>query len=235
VWPSIDIDSATQQARLENRVRFLGDANGFGVLGHGDQENAGFLRNDPALGRSLVAVIVVTDEEDCSSRDTSHFSPAALLEPGDPLLAQGFNLRCVLNRENLYPIERYAGALKALREDSEHLVVFAAIAGVPPDLVAGHALSALEFDDQERDVYYQGILDDPRMQDVVDPRDDPGPEDDGLAPSCETPNGKAYAPRRIVEVASAFGNAGVIQSICQEDFGPAIDTLIACIALQLER
>lgn len=235
VWPAVDIDAETQQPRLANRIRFLEDANGFGALGHGDQANAGFLRNDPLLGRSLVAVIVVTDEEDCSSRDTRHFTPDARLEPDYLLQAQSLNLRCVLNRENLYPLERYVDGLKALREDSEHLVVFAAIAGVPADLVAGHALDALTLTEPERDAYYQRILDDPRMQDVIDGGDDPGPVDDQPAASCETPNGRAYPPRRIVEVARAFGGTGVIQSICQEDFGPAIDTLIACIALQLER
>ncbi|MEY4582698.1 MAG: hypothetical protein RL701_7401, partial [Pseudomonadota bacterium] len=45
--------------------------------GRGDlaapEGSLGFLRNDPARGPSLLAVIVVTDEEDCSAQNTDHF------------------------------------------------------------------------------------------------------------------------------------------------------------------
>ena len=47
--------------------------------------------------------------------------------------------------------------------------------------------------------------------------------------SCETDNGLAYPPRRIVEAARGFGRDAVVQSICQDDFGPAIDAILEAI------
>ena len=43
----------------------------------------------------------------------------------------------------------------------------------------------------------------------------------------------AFPPIRIVQVAQQFGEAGIIQSICQDDFGPAMDAIIEVIAKQL--
>jgi hypothetical protein len=54
-----------------------------------------------------------------------------------------------------------------------------------------------------------------------------------LRPSCMTTTGTAYPPRRIVSVAKGFGANSVIQSICQADFGPALDAIINVIARQL--
>jgi hypothetical protein len=57
----------------------------------------------------------------------------------------------------------------------------------------------------------------------------PQPDDDKLKPSCNTTNGVAYPPVRIVETARTFGRDAVVQSICQDDFGPAIDVLLQAI------
>ena len=68
-------DWRAQEALLNERLpQFLGDVDGFGTVGHGDTENAGFLRNDPAQGLSLITVILLTDEEDCSSSNTAAIS-----------------------------------------------------------------------------------------------------------------------------------------------------------------
>jgi hypothetical protein len=61
----------------------------------------------------------------------------------------------------------------------------------------------------------------------------PDPQDDEMRPSCDTAQGVAYPPHRIIDVAEGFGANGVVQSICQDDFGPAIDAIIAIIARQL--
>jgi hypothetical protein len=50
-----------------------------------------------------------------------------------------------------------------------------------------------------------------------------------------TASSTAYPPRRIVEVARGFGKNGFVQSICQDDFAPAMDLLITRIAQALER
>jgi hypothetical protein len=255
LWPSIDLDE-DGNPREPNRILFLGDAMGFGRLGHGDVENVGFLRNDPTQGISLIAVIVVSDEEDCSSRDTRHFTPELYLDPNNPadaaLLMQDLNLRCYFremadqslpaNQKGLYEPDRYIAGLQALRPGNENLVIFAAIVGVPEDLVNETARANVDFADPvSRMGYYQGILNDPRMMAVPDPSRPPG--EGNLTPSCTTANGVAYPPRRFIQTlmdttdemgnVRGFGESGVLQSICQDDFGPAMDAIIEVIAKQL--
>jgi hypothetical protein len=71
------------------------------------------------------------------------------------------------------------------------------------------------------------------MQAVIDTQGTESPDDDTMRPSCDTAMGRAYAPNRIVEVAEGFGENGIVQSICQEDFGPAIDAIVDRIASRL--
>ena len=71
------------------------------------------------------------------------------------------------------------------------------------------------------------------MQEMIDPASMTTPGTGNLIPSCNTDTGKAYPPRRITEVAHQFGENGIVQSICQKDFGPALDAIIAIIAKQL--
>ena len=252
LWPSIDVDPETGLVRDPNRVLFLGDSMGFGQLGHGDIENAGFLR-DTAEQTSALGIVVVTDEEDCSSANTSHFLPDVYLDPDDPdqaeLIMQDLNVRCFYNPQNLYPLQRYApsvageaghpseGALRDLRPGSEQLVLFAAIAGVPQDLVDESARAAVDFSDEgAREQYYVDILEDYRMQQVVDTSLPPG--EANLIPSClsDADHGsRAFPPRRIVEVARRFGQNGIVQSICQSDFGPAIELIAKGLGDTIDR
>jgi hypothetical protein len=206
--------------------------------------NAGFLRNSGEP--SLLAVVVVTDEEDCSSHNMGHFVPENFLLPSDPLKSVALNLRCYnealrlgphpqgdIARDNgsanLYSTSRYAQGLTALRPGQEHLVVFAAIAGVPTDLAAMQA--NIDFSNgAARDAYYDALLNDPRMQEQPDPNTLTG--NPNLIPSClrmipgsDVPQ-RAYPPRRFIKVAKELGANSVVQSICQDDFTPAIDTLL---------
>lgn len=244
LWPSIDVcrdpsgcpTSGTTYGLGEviepNRLLFLGDAMGFGIMGHGDLENNQFLRDDPTLGRSLVAVVVVTNDEDCSSLDTSHLTPGIFLDPDDPLASQPTELRCFHNPENLYAVERYVTGLRALRPDDESLVVFAAIVGVPPDLVDRDARRDVDFGDAEsRDAYYDRIFEDDRMRQRPDTS--LPPEEGHIVSSCSSANGDAYPPSRIVDVARRFGENGIVQSICSDDFGPAFDAIIDTIGTRL--
>ncbi|MDD9945430.1 MAG: hypothetical protein OXU20_30580 [Myxococcales bacterium] len=248
LWPAVDIDPTTGQQWVDpntgapsNRIQFLGDGTGFGTTGHGDGVNAGFLRKDPKDGLSLLAIVVVTDEDDCSSVTTGHFVPSRNLPPGSPYEDQGQNLRCFLNPLNLYSVHRYVEGFKALRPGYEQLVVFAAIAGVPPDLVAPNALGKVDFADaDDRDAFYTRILDDPRMEERVDPTslEDGNVDTDYLMPSCEgdgSATSRAFPPRRIVEVAKGFGENGIVQSICQENFELALGAITNVISRGLDR
>jgi hypothetical protein len=245
LMPKLIEDAAGNLA--ENKFRFIA-TDLERTYGRGDLPipmggNAGFIRNARTEGVSLIAILIVSDEEDCSVRKTDHLKPNRLLPEGDPLRMQDINLRCFLNKEWLYPLrERYLEGFRALRPGNEKLVVFAAIVGVPPKLVEKDVLDLVDFDDEaSRNAFYENILNDPAMIEEVDPATNPG---DGrgqgnLKPSCSrTIEGDpvpstAYPPRRIVELAQMFGANGIVQSICQEDFGPAMGAIIDIIAKQL--
>jgi hypothetical protein len=199
------------------------------------------LRNDPEEGLSLIAVVVVTDEEDCSVQSTEHLVPRNQLSADSPYYDEDINLRCFKHKQFLYDVEqRYYQGLRRLRPGKEDLVVFAAIAGVPPDLVAPEVLSQVDFrEPAARDAFYDRILADARMQETVDPGSNPGSGNGELTPSCVRPSlGEdeptvAFPPRRIVQLARAFGQNGIVQSICQDDFGPAMTAIINVIASRI--
>ena len=223
LWPSSD-----------DRITFLPDPQGEGARGRGDTDNAGFLRPTGGADTSLIAVVLVSDEDDCSSKNTSHLRPPAYLDPSNEadalLLTQGLNVRCELNHQNLHAVSRYVDGLQALRPDSQGLVVLGAIVGVPAALVAPEILAAVDFTDPlARDAFYERLLADPMMQQRIDPQGTPSPDDDRMLPSCESPNGLAYPPVRIVQAARACGRDALVQSICQDDFGPALDAVLVAI------
>jgi hypothetical protein len=241
LWPSVFKDSKDNVV-TPNPITFL-STTAQGTLGRGDLPaaqggNAGFLRNDPVTGLSLIAIVVVTDEEDCSSRTTEHLKPTAQ-SMGTPYFTQDLNLRCYYNPTLMYDVaNRYLKGFRLLRQGNEQLVVFAAITGVPTRLVDKKALDFDFSDDGLRNAFYDNILNDPAMQEIVDPSTNPGMGSGNLTPSCvrTDPAGnvsKAFPPRRIVQLAKLFGENGVVQSICQEDFGAAMDAIINVIAKQL--
>lgn len=174
---------------------------GEGDTGHADGANAGFIRED-----SIVAYILLTDEGDCSVADNDLFNPSR--DDLGPL-----NTRCYQLPEMLRPATRYMEGLQSLRADADD-VIFSLVAGVPTDLVADGG--ATDFD---------AILSDERMDIRVNPEN---PNE--LLPSCASRNGMAYPPRRMVEVAESFGDNGVVQSICQEDFTPVIAAILDRVA-----
>ena len=178
-----------------------------GTSGHGDLENSGFLRPD-----SLLAIVLVTDEEDCSVADPELFNPDSSIYPGD------LNLRCFQYPSAVLPTSRYVDGLIALRAARPWMLTFAAITGIPARLSMGDPYA----------IDYDAILADPEMQEQIDPA-----MPTRLTPSCNVPGrGVAFAPRRIVTVArdlSARGATGIVQSICQEDFKPAFNALIVAI------
>ena len=202
--------------------------------------NAGFLRQDPK-DPSLLVIVLLTDEEDCSVKSTDHLKPNNQLPEDSPYRAEDINLRCHNHPEFLYELrDRYLNGFRALRPGREDLVVFSAIAGVPADLVSAEVMAATDLNDEDaREAFYKKILDDERMEEVVDPTSMPGMGQGNLRPSCvrqvegESTPSTAYPPRRIVELARAFGPNGMVQSICQDDFGPAVDMIVNSMAKPL--
>lgn len=244
LWPKL-YQNADGNIVSPNPYRFVSISEE-GTWGRGDVPiaqggNAGFLRNAATEGQSLVAILVVTDEEDCSVKSTEHLKPNNQLPSDSPYRTEDINLRCYLHKEFLYDIqERYLKGFRALRPGNEELVVFAAIAGVPTDLVDDNTLSQVDFsDDAQRDAFYNNILSDARMQEQIDPSTMPGSGTGNLTPSCvrmvpdESSLSTAFPPRRIVQLAQLFGDNGIVQSICQDDFGPALGAVINTIARHL--
>lgn len=174
-----------------------------GTLGHGGPTgaNAGFLREE-----SILAVVLVTDEEDCSVPAYDIFYLNDPDYTGNPL-----NLRCSRFSDRLHDVQRYVGGLSQLRENPGRLV-YAVIGGVPTDL-------------PERGATYEEMLADPRLAYVEEAVAMPT----RLVPSCDTENGEAFPPRRMIEVAAgldALGARTTVQSICGSTFVPAIDAII---------
>jgi hypothetical protein len=183
------------------------------TYGHADRANAGFVRPNSAL-----AIIMVTDEEDCSVANPDLFNPSSPTYGGTDM-----NLRCFTYPEAVHPIERYVrgtdrrSGLLGLRQNP-NLLIFAGIVGVPVDSVP-----------DPRAVDYEAILAHPDMQEMVDMA-----MPTRLRPSCNVPGrGIAFPPRRIVRVAqqiAAEGGGATIQSICQSSFAGALDAIIDKIA-----
>lgn len=172
-----------------------------GTTGHADGANRGFVRPDSMLG-----VIFVTDEEDCSAIDPELYNPSSSIYSGD------LNLRCFSFPGAVHPLERYIDGFRALRADRPDLFTLAVIAGVPED-VASAGLTTLE--------QFDRVLADPRMAEEIDP-DAPT----RLRPSCNIPGrGFSFPPRRLVGLARAFEGQSVVTSICQSDWTEPIQTI----------
>jgi hypothetical protein len=147
--------------------------------------NEGFLRDD-----SILAIVFVTDEDDCSASNPELFDP--MREDLGPA-----NLRCVMHPEELYPIERYAEGFLSLRGGDSDRLILAGITGLPIDgsWSPGDPLE---------------ILQDYNTPDPINPNE--------ILPTCETSMGRAYAPVRIIELIDMVGDNGVLDSICQGDW-----------------
>ncbi|HMI91747.1 MAG TPA: hypothetical protein VK509_10315, partial [Polyangiales bacterium] len=164
----------------------------------GEQANRGFLRKD-----ALLAVLVMTDEDDCSFLDLDAARTGSPRFPGHPA-----SLRCALAPEALMPLSRFFHGLRGLKQRPTD-VVFGAIAGVPEELVASN----------EPGVYAQALADQ-RMVLALD-----GSEDDPvttLVPACTQGEQSADPARRLLELADMFGKRGIMQSICAASIRPAL-------------
>lgn len=177
-----------------------------GSLGHGDRENDGFVSDD-----SVLAVVLLTDEEDCSAIDPDLFNPSSATYGATDL-----NLRCFAHADRaLHPVRRYVDGLLQLRSVPDRLV-FVPIAGVPADLAPAPGAPV----NWEALVGPPGMRD-PRMEERVDPS-----SPNRLIPSCSSPGrGQAFPPIRILRVARDLESRGAhvrVGSICQDELASVI-------------
>jgi hypothetical protein len=162
--------------------------------------NDGFLRTD-----SLLAVIFVSDEDDCSTSNAEFF------DPDDEELGL-LNVRCVLNPDELTPVRRYFEGLIDLRPGNEDLIVMAGIVGIPIDGSWNPGDPIEELREMAR----------------INPAN---PNE--TLPSCDTGMGLAWPPARIAELVTMFEDNGVLASICQSDWAPAFQAITRAIQRRL--
>ncbi len=178
------------------------------TLGHGDGANAGFVRSD-----SVLSVVLLTDESDCSAADLDLFNLTSSTYVAD------LNLRCFTYPEALHPISRYVDGFRALRPTFDRFV-FTTIAGVPADLIDD---GPVEWDD---------ILSDDRMQERRDPE-----MTSRLVPACVVPGRTvAFPARRMVSVGRGIESRGAtasVGSICNEDLNSVIVGAVRTLSREL--
>jgi len=177
-----------------------------GTHGHGDDPatNGGFLR-----AGSVIAVLMLTDEDDCSTADPDIWNPASSVHSGD------LNLRCINYDDQLYPTSRFVDALHSLRPTAPADLVLLAITGVPPDLVDISSSPTID---------YTRLFADPRMQNHITTMGSV----QTLDPACSSPGRGIAAPGvRITKVARGLGTSGLVQSICASDFNLSLAWLAA--------
>ena len=150
--------------------------------------NEGFLRGDAAL-----AIVVLSDENDCSAGDTAMFDPAG---PGGALA-----LRCVTMADHLADPDHFANALNTLKPDGRFAVGL--MVGVPPAVRAcnttGDAIAP--------------CLAEPSMAETIDPGTG------NVRPVCESlPDTRAFPGLRFVQFARLLGRNAFVRSICDPRF-----------------
>lgn len=181
------------------------------VTALGKESQVAFLRDG-----SLLAVLVVSDDDDCSIESNALFSAPEL--QGD--VEERIELVCGNHPEHLYDAADIKEALLGPKDGKPGTVVFAAVAGVPTHDACqgpGHEIGdCLDHVDMQLDVM--------QVNDVY-----------FFRPACQRWEGDeqltaARPARRLVELAQELANMGYVHSICNADWTPAIDDLAALIA-----
>jgi hypothetical protein len=168
---------------------------------------------------SLLAVVVVSDEEDCSIESNGLFGVDEIQNLADGRV----NVACGEHPEYLYDATAYKTTFENAKGGMPNAVLFAAIVGVP-----------MEHDCQGRGSEIDDCLDHPDMQlEVIQ-------ENDAYfySPACVRWEGdeqvtKARPGRRFVELAQEFGENGYVFSICNADWTDAMEDIARVIIDEL--
>ena len=181
--------------------------------------NGGFLRPE-----AILALVFVTDEEDCSAEDTSVF------DLSDPYCDCGMG--CYFRQELLFLPSRYAAMLESLKPGQDW-VALAVVAGVP----SGDPVC------NGRGDQIAECLDAPLMQYTLRP-DATGIEFVCKYPAdCQPPDppysgdcmSDSFPGRRLVELAQVLGPNATVGSICAENYEPVLLDLAAMVREKHQR
>ncbi|HUT77245.1 MAG TPA: hypothetical protein VM285_06140 [Polyangia bacterium] len=188
------------------------------ALNRGDQ-------TDFAREKALLAVIMVSDEEDCSIEEKALFLVPEVQNQADKKV----NIACNLdaNEQHLFSTTHFYNALIEAKQGRVSGVVFGAIVGVPVDDacqgLGSEILACLDHED---------------MQKVPIQEETSSGSTWFFKPACNRMEGavevtKARPGRRYVSLAQGFQSGGYVYSICNEDWTPAMADLAAIIAERL--
>ncbi|MEZ4288652.1 MAG: hypothetical protein R3A47_11035 [Polyangiales bacterium] len=220
--------------------------------------NAGFLRSN-----ALLAIIMVTDEEDCSTTNSEVFNPDSTSLEGPFTTTDEVKReeRCWAFRDQLTPISDFVSGILATKGGNPEQIVFAAITGVPNAVVEPSDNANLNLDD------YDAVLADPRMEqrpftaalsahpfynavygDTTNTAaNEVDQANEKLVPVCiaadgsdadNFPDGRAFPAVRIVETAKGLSEAGVgtvVRSICDPTYTDTLNTVISKIGSALRK
>jgi len=178
-------------------------------------QNVGFLRDD-----ALLAIVILTDEDDCSTPDdTDLFDPSQDLisDPLGPLdsfrcnefghlcngappprtMAAANLMNCESNENGkLTPVAQFVRFFKSLKANPDDVIVAAITGPATPYSVELRSM-------RNRDT---GVV-------QSEPR---------VIPSCMSANGTAAPAVRLQQFVQSFGDNGTLESICEGDFRPAM-------------
>jgi hypothetical protein len=182
-------------------------------------------QHDLLRPNALLFVLIVSDEEDCSLENgPGLFASSEVQDEGQIRV----NLACGENPEHLYAPSVYYQRLVQLKSGHEDAVLFAAIVGVPP-------VAACEGSGDE----IGGCLDheDMQLEEQLEPTYDMTAW--FYRPACTRYEGelevvKARPGRRYVSLAQQFGPQGYVYSICNEDWGEAVEDLADLIVEKIK-
>lgn len=189
-------------------------------------KNAGFLRPD-----AFLAIVMITDEDDCSG------PPVSDLYTDQSFDGQAGSLRCNIvghvcngspppgmefstplkdcaaapkGGNRLIPVEEISNFVLGLKKNFPERIIVSAITGLPAQ-ADGTPYQFFKSDQTTP----KGLLD--------------------IAPVCSAGNAGTAAPSlRISEFVKSFGANGTLDSICNDDFSPALKRIGELIAARLD-
>ena len=173
--------------------------------------NPGFLRPDAAL-----VVVVITDEDDCSAQNPALFDPSqqgltSLLGPLTSFRCTEFGITCDVNGRTAGPRQSCKPStgsyLHELQRYMDLLSMLKPGGAVILSVIAGPATP-------------------------VEVTLDAG--NPALKPSCKSVNGGASPAVRLASLAQSFGKRGAITSVCDSDYGPALDMVGNLVTEQIQ-
>ena len=193
------------------------------VRGLERSENQSFI-----VDSHVLAVLAVSDEEDCSIKDDG------LFKTNDWIGEININVACNRTAENeshLFEVSRYREKLLAVKGDQTNAVIFAAIVGVPNgDKICQGTGAELEA---------AGCLDHEKMQLTVGIMEDGRTVHFNAACQRYSDDGEdlltdARPGRRFVQTAQSFGEQGYVYSICNSNWSSAMKRIAELIAQQMK-